>query len=110
MSVYAAGQAPPTVHIHLRALPLSSAPTGAAVAGGKTLSPSEINAAVTPEERQVFDGWLRDRWTEKDELLSEYYRTGEFAAGKGQRIEVKVGLRGIDDWVSCVDYSSAALR
>lgn len=74
------------------------------------MSPSEINAAVTPEERLVFDGWLRDRWTEKDELLSEYYRTGEFAAGKGQRIEVKVGLRGIDDWVSCVDYSSAALR
>ncbi|KAL8292812.1 hypothetical protein RQP46_000506 [Phenoliferia psychrophenolica] len=100
MSIYAAGQAPPEVHIHIRALPLASVPTGAAVPLGKTMTPSEINAAVTPEERTKFDEWLRARWQEKDAMLQGYYETGHFAAEKHQRVEVKLGLKGIDDWVA----------
>ena len=87
--------------MHIRALPLDSVPTGAAVPLGKTMTPSEINAAVTPEEKKKFDDWLRARWQEKDALLEGYYRAGYFPAGKHQRVEVKLGLRGFDDWVSC---------
>ena len=86
--------------MHIRALPLDSVPTGAAIPLGKTMTPSEINAAVTSEERGKFDVWLRERWQEKDDLLEGYYRRGYFPAGKHQRVEVKLGLRGIDDWVS----------
>jgi hypothetical protein len=37
---------------------------------------------------------------EKDRLLDQYYADGEFPAKEGQRVDLKLELRGIDDWVN----------
>lgn len=56
-----------------------------------------LEQAVTKEDRRVFDQWIRERWTEKDELMENFYREGQFE-GKSHEFVVKV--RGLDDLVS----------
>lgn len=100
VSTYTTGHPPPNVHIHLRSYKISDIPTGTTTTD-PSLTPAQINAAATPEDRDAFDAWLRARWTEKDELLDAYYTEGEFPVDrKSQQIELKVALKGVDDWVS----------
>ena len=40
---------------------------------------------------QEFDAWLRDRWTEKDELLEGYFETGRFPSSLKGSIDVGQG-------------------
>ena len=37
-------------------------------------------SAIPVDDAKAFEGWLRDRWTEKDELLEQYVQTGRFPA------------------------------
>ena len=39
--------------------------------------------SIPIDKPALFDRWLRDRWTEKDMLLSVYHRTGRFPADTG---------------------------
>lgn len=75
-----------------------------------SLSPPELDDALTAEERDTFDLWLRERWTEKDALLDGYYANGVFEAAEDQRREIKLELRGIDDWVSFYIRASAEIQ
>ena len=102
-SIYSGDGAPPTVHMHLRSFDLAQVPIGIVDAA---LSPDEADEAVTADERKAFDVWTRERWTEKDELLDEFYKAGEFPAEEGQRVEIPIGLRGFDDYVrfACVRW------
>ena len=70
-STYSEGR-PPPVHIHWRRFRVADIPL---------------------ETLEGFDGWLRDRWDEKDELLAEHARTGRFASDiDGTPIATKVKL------------------
>jgi hypothetical protein len=35
-------------------------------------------ADIPLDDQKDFDAWLRARWTEKDQLLDEYFETGRF--------------------------------
>lgn len=118
-SIYTASkQAPPTVHIHLRKYDLDGVPIGRVPDVNSTatkdpttgrdsdpyrrrvIRPDKLDDELSEEDRRVFDEWVRDRWTEKDELLDQFYRDGQFPAREGQRKEIKIELRGFDDYVS----------
>lgn len=44
------------------------------------------------DDQHEFDSWLRERWTEKDQLLEEYYETGRFPSELAGSIEVGHGF------------------
>lgn len=48
-------------------------------------------ADIPLDDQQEFDAWLRARWTEKDELLDEYFETGRFPSALAGSIEVGHG-------------------
>ncbi|KAL4817841.1 acyltransferase-domain-containing protein [Aspergillus spinulosporus] len=48
-------------------------------------------ADIPLDDQQEFDAWLRARWTEKDELLEEYFETGRFPSALAGSIEVGYG-------------------
>jgi len=56
-STYLQGRQPASVNMHWRRFPVAEIPL---------------------EDHKEFDEWLRARWTEKDQLLDEYYKTGRF--------------------------------
>ncbi|GAA5866125.1 hypothetical protein JCM8547_000605 [Rhodosporidiobolus lusitaniae] len=64
---------PPELHIHIRVFPLSSIPLGDL----KALK-EDPDRDCTEEERKEFEGWLRERWEEKDGLLERFRREGSF--------------------------------
>ncbi|CAO1618018.1 unnamed protein product [Sympodiomycopsis kandeliae] len=78
-SIYMQGVPPPSVHLSFTirnfstttsdANDASTAPLGA-------LTKSQLEA--TESEKQVFDEWLLKRWREKDELMNEFYKNGDF--------------------------------
>ncbi|KAL4985640.1 hypothetical protein BDW68DRAFT_189472 [Aspergillus falconensis] len=48
-------------------------------------------ADIPLDNQQEFDAWLRARWTEKDELLDEYFETGRFPSALAGSIEIGHG-------------------
>lgn len=84
LSLWTKNVPPPSLHFHLRAYTLAQIPLG----------DLEREGEATEEENLAFDGWLRERWVEKDELMRAFYRDGEFCKGaKESRVEWKVELR-----------------
>ena len=48
------------------------------------------------DDQKEFDAWLRARWTEKDQLLEEYFETGRFPselAGFVDDVDVSESLK-----------------
>ncbi|KZT52522.1 hypothetical protein CALCODRAFT_512032 [Calocera cornea HHB12733] len=77
-SVFFNGISPPTLHLHLRVWQAKDLPLG-------DMSDSATRGAeATQEEKDVFDKWLLDRWREKDRLMDEFYKNGEFPTFKGR--------------------------
>lgn len=54
-----------------------------------------IEVDVPEDERQEFDVWLRNRWTEKDQLMQRFYDTGSFSPSldKFPALDVPLQLR-----------------
>ncbi|RDW61901.1 putative RNA polymerase II transcription elongation factor (Ctr9) [Aspergillus mulundensis] len=48
-------------------------------------------ANIPLDDQDEFDAWLRARWTEKDELLDQYFETGRFPSALAGSIEVGDG-------------------
>ncbi|KAL4917936.1 hypothetical protein BDW62DRAFT_210858 [Aspergillus aurantiobrunneus] len=48
-------------------------------------------ADIPLDDQQEFDVWIRARWTEKDELLEQYFRTGRFPSDLAGSIDVGCG-------------------
>lgn len=44
-------------------------------------------ADIPLDDQKEFDAWLRARWTEKDQLLDEFYETGRFPSGLAGSID-----------------------
>jgi hypothetical protein len=94
----------PRIHMHLRKWPLAQVPIGNVREGA---TPQEMDAEVTEEERRTFEEWVRKRWVEKDQLLSDqFYRNGEFDQGKQGCRRVQVKMRGAD-WATLVSVPLA---
>lgn len=60
--------------------------------------PAHIEKEITKEEKEVFEGWLRGKWDEKDRLMGEFGENGEFPRGEQGRVEVEVRMRA-GDWI-----------
>ncbi len=73
-SSYFEGRPPKSVNMYFRRFALSGIP----LEGG---------------DEKKFDQWLRDRWTEKDELIEQYMSTGRFPASEDLR-QRGVGVDG----------------
>lgn len=80
------------MHLHLRALDLAQIPALRTAPHAVTLSPKEIDAELTLDERASFQEWTMQRWIEKDELMGAFYRDGEFPRGSQESVEVKINL------------------
>lgn len=94
-SVFGLRQRAPRVHLHLRKYTLADLPIGhASIREGANVA--EVDEATSEEERSRFEGWVRARWEEKDELMSSFYRAGEFPQGKQGSRGVQVMMRGVD--------------
>lgn len=65
-STYGQGRPPTSVNMHWRRFAVSDIPL---------------------DDQKEFDEWLRDRWTEKDELLNQYFETGRFPSALAGTIE-----------------------
>jgi len=51
-----------------------------------------VETEVPEDEKEAFDGWLKDLWREKDVLMVRYLETGSFAEG-GKEVVIPVKLR-----------------
>ncbi|CAO1616556.1 unnamed protein product [Jaminaea pallidilutea] len=94
-SIYMQGVPPPSVHISITirsvessspdlgpeeaAQQTASVPIGDMKRVAQTSSPEDIEA--TEDEKKAFDAWTLARWREKDDLLSQFYRDGDFVGG-----------------------------
>ncbi|CAJ0760541.1 24228_t:CDS:2 [Entrophospora sp. SA101] len=63
-SIYFEGKFPRNVHVHVRRYKIS-----------------EI-----PQDEDKFTIWLRDRWSEKDVMMEEFYKNGRFSSYESPRI------------------------
>ena len=93
-SVFFQSVPPPEIHLHLRLFKQSEIPFGKV----SSQDGAGRGAEASPEEVAEFDGWLRERWVEKDAMMDAFYRDGRFPpAGKGVKttkpVEVPVRLR-----------------
>ena len=46
-------------------------------------------SSIPLSDAKEFEHWLLDRWREKDELLEQWYNTGEFPADAGSAAPAK---------------------
>lgn len=104
-SIYMQGVPPPSVHISItlrRIAPSSptadvdnaakesaSMPIGDISSLSKDASPRDLDPSEA--ERQIFDAWLLARWREKDELLDQFYKDGDFVGGAFVRNKNEAG-------------------
>ena len=89
---------PPAVHMHVRVFDVSrNVPIGDISATNPNVLPQKKGEAVETEvpddEREAFDGWLRDLWREKDMMMARYLETGSFAGEGGKEVVIPVRLR-----------------
>lgn len=93
---------PPAVHMHIRRFDVAKHVPIGALSGGASRSqlngsPHGLTIGVdVPEgEREAFDVWLRDRWSEKDQLMQRFYDTGSFSPSldKSPVLDIPLQLR-----------------
>ncbi|KAI9511751.1 acyltransferase-domain-containing protein [Russula earlei] len=100
-SIFLDGVPPPAVHMHIRRfdvttdVPIGNVPrshSGTPLDGTPRRKALEVD--VPEHERQAFDLWLRDRWTEKDQLMQRFHDTGSFSSrDEYPEIDVPLQLR-----------------
>ncbi|EMD41741.1 hypothetical protein CERSUDRAFT_110317 [Gelatoporia subvermispora B] len=96
-SIFFDGISPPEVYMHIRRFDVmrevpigdisSSKPDN--TPNGDSSKPS-VEVDIPNEERDTFEVWLRDRWREKDALMSKYMDGGSFVEAQEQ---VKIPLK-----------------
>jgi len=83
-SVFMDGVPPPCVHLHLR---LYNVRRDVPIGDVRESDGIGRGADATEEEKKVFEGWLLERWREKDRLMDEFYCDGEFQSTKDKPVE-----------------------
>lgn len=93
---------PPAVHMHIRRFDVAKHVPIGALSGGASRSHlngsphgQTIGVDVPEGEREAFDVWLRDRWSEKDQLMQRFYDTGSFSPSldKSPALDIPLRLR-----------------
>src|SRR6266404_2643233 len=93
---------PPAVHMHIRRFDVANhVPIGALSSGTSRPQPNgsptgpTTGVDVPDNEREAFDAWLRDRWTEKDQFMQRFYDTGSFSHSldKASALDIPLQLR-----------------
>ncbi|KAF9650669.1 acyltransferase-domain-containing protein [Thelephora ganbajun] len=89
---------PPAVHMHVRVFDVSrDVPIGDISATNPDVLPQNEGEAVEAEvpetEKEVFDGWLKNLWREKDSMMVRYLETGSFAEEGEKEVVIPVKLR-----------------
>ncbi|KAF8272976.1 acyltransferase-domain-containing protein [Lactarius quietus] len=83
---------PPAIHMHIRRFDVAKhVPIGA----HRSPHGQAIGVDVPDDEREAFDVWLRDRWSEKDQLMQRFYDTGSFSPSldKFPALDIPLQLR-----------------
>lgn len=88
------GQAPPKIYIHLESIPIETVPLGIIKPGS---SARDLELSLLESERELFQNWILEKWREKDQLMEDFYKNGEFVdtsnEGKGGEKKVERGGR-----------------
>ena len=99
-SIFFDGIPPPAVHMHIRRFDVAKdVPIGdisRAMSGTPNNDPSSVQMLgvdVPEDERQAFDVWLRNRWTEKDQLMQRFHDTGSFSSSLDKYPEINLPLQ-----------------
>ena len=97
-SIFFGGVPPPAVHMHIRVFDVSrDVPIGDISATNPNVLPQNKGDAVETEvpedEKEAFDGWLKDLWREKDSMMVRYLETGSFAEEGEKEVVIPVELR-----------------
>jgi len=99
-SIFFDGIPPPAVHMHIRRfdvakdVPIGDIPRSISGTLHDGLSNGQMLGVDVPEdERQTFDVWLRNRWTEKDQLIQRFHDTGSFSSSLGKYPEIIIPLQ-----------------
>ncbi|CAG8589466.1 1647_t:CDS:2, partial [Paraglomus occultum] len=71
--IFFEGRYPPTIHVHVRRYAI----------------------ADIPNDENKFTEWLRQRWTEKDDLMTEFYSKGRFTSIYDSPKIMKIQMRNI---------------
>jgi len=84
--------------MHVRVFDVShNVPIGDISASNPNVLPQKQGEAVETEvpddEKEAFDGWLRNLWREKDTMMARYLETGSFAEGGAKEVVIPVRLR-----------------
>jgi len=97
-SIFLNGIPPPVINIHVKMfdvatdIPIGDIQESSLAYSKRSKHPVEVN--ISEEEKEVFDGWLRELWQEKDGLMSTFLETLSFRPGGGQAsVEIPVKLR-----------------
>lgn len=97
-SIFMSGVPPPEIHIHLRMLDVRNRVPIGDLSSAKPTSTETKQGAVEVEipsgEKEQFDLWLRQLWTEKDESMDRFHATGSFhdASDSSPRIDIPLEL------------------
>ncbi|GAA5963241.1 hypothetical protein JCM3765_005771 [Sporobolomyces pararoseus] len=99
-SWFGRGISPPTVHLHLQTLKVSPEiiPIGEVRQSARR---KHIETEITDEDRKKFEGWIFERWQEKDERMGRFKEDGrgfEEEEKKGGKVEFEIDMRK-GDWV-----------
>ena len=87
---------PPAVHMHIRRFDVAKhVPIGALSQPNGSPRGQTIGVDVPEDERNAFDIWLRNRWSEKDQLMQRFYDTGSFSPSldKSPALDIPLRLR-----------------
>jgi len=84
--------------MHIRVFDVSrDVPIGDISASNPNVLPQNkagaIETEVPEDEKEVFDGWLKDLWREKDSMMVRYLETGSFAEEGEKEVVIPVKLR-----------------
>jgi hypothetical protein len=99
-SIFFDGIPPPAVHMHIRRFDVAKdVPIGdisrsiSRTPNNDPLHVQTLGADVPEDEREAFDVWLRDRWTEKDQLMQRFHDAGSFSSSLDKYPEINVPLQ-----------------
>lgn len=104
---------PPIIHLHIRSFDVvKSVPIGdisnispnVVLTNNSTLASNATETEISEDEHRVFDQWLRNLWMEKDDLISNYHKTGSLSTS--DPISIPVKLRKTRDFLDAFCFFS----
>lgn len=83
------GNSPPHIHMHFTILDVNKKDSDSTTSNAPLgVLPKDANSAAldsqesSPEEKKEFDDWLLKRWRQKDAMMNQFYKNGDFIDGE----------------------------